>query len=326
LTVKASVDLYPEIQPFETARLEVSGLHSINVEQYGNLHGQPLLFLHGGPGSGVNSHWLRLFNPQDYRMVTFDQRGCGKSLPYGCLEENTTQHLVDDIEKIRRNLQIDSWHIAGGSWGCTLALAYAEKHPQFVNSLILWGIFLGRKQEVDWCYQRGANAVFADAWEGFLKPIPISERDNLVKAYYARLTSPDKKIRVEAAKSWCIWDASVLRLIPNPQQVADFAQEEFAVAHALLECHYFVNQCFFNPEDQLLREADRIRHIPSTIIHARYDMMCPMETAWELHKALPEAEFVLVPDSGHSGREPGNSRAIIAASDKHRSYPAQRRR
>lgn len=316
MTISLGPDLYPEILPFNAERIQASSLHTINLEEYGNAGGKPILFLHGGPGSGISSYWLRLFDPHGYRVITFDQRGCGKSEPYGCLEENTTWDLVEDIELIRRRLKIDRWHIAGGSWGCTLALAYAQKYPQTVSALVLWGIFLGRQVEIDWCYQRGANAIFADAWEDYLRPIPLNERPQMLKAYYSRLTANDKNIQLEAAKSFCIWDASILRLIPNPQVVADFSKDDFAVAHALLECHYFVNQCFLKP-DQLLSNIGKIRHIPSTIIHARYDLVCPMETAWELHKAFPEADFVIVPDAGHSAKEPSNTRAVIAATKKH---------
>lgn len=320
MTIGLGIDLYPEIEPFQTERLQVSQLHSIHVAQYGNRQGKPVLFLHGGPGSGTNAQWLRMFDPRGYRIITFDQRGCGKSLPYACLEENTTWHLVEDIETIRRHLAIEHWQVAGGSWGCTLALAYAQKHPQLVVSLVLWGIFLGRKQEVSWCYQKGANAIFPDAWDEYLRPIPKDEHDDLVKAYHARLNSTDKDTRVRAAKSWCIWDASVLRLFPDPKLLATFAEDDFAVAHALLECHYFFNRCFLNPEDLLLRDMGKIRHIPGTIIHARYDMMCPIETAWELHKAWPEAEFVIVPDAGHSAREPSNISAIVTATNKHLAF------
>jgi proline iminopeptidase len=321
MTIDLSVRLYPEIEPFQSETLSVSELHSIRVAQYGNLHGKPMLFLHGGPGSGTNNLWLRMFDPKGYRIVTFDQRGCGKSVPYACLEENTTRHLVEDIEKVRRHLNIDRWQVAGGSWGCTLALAYAQKYPQLVSSLILWGIFLGRKNEISWMYQNGASAFFPEAWEQYLQSIPPAERGDLVKAYYLRLTSADKAVRLAAAKSWCIWDASIIRLLPDANLVSTFVEDDFALAHALLECHYFANQCFLKEDGELLSNAGIIRHIPSTIIHARYDVMCPLETAWELHKALPQAEFIVVPDAGHSAREPSNARAITLASDKHLALP-----
>lgn len=312
-----SLDLYPEIRPFKTEWFAVSPIHTITVEQYGNPIGVPILFLHGGPGSGMDAHWARLFCPDSYRIIAFDQRGCGKSLPNCCLEENTTWHLVEDIETIRQHLKINHWHLAGGSWGSTLALAYAEKYPQLVDSLILWSIFLGRKKEIDWFYQKGASAFLPEAWEEYLTFIPLAERHDLVDAYHTRLNSTDKKTRLAAAKAWATWDATALRMNTDLQLIAELGQDHLALPHSMLECHYFKNLCFFTPDDQLLRNAATIRHIPTTIIHARYDLMCPIETAWELHKALPDAEFVVVPEAGHSARETNNSRAIIMAANKH---------
>jgi proline iminopeptidase len=312
-----SLELYPEIKPFKTEQLIVSPIHTINIEQYGNPDGKPILFLHGGPGSGMNSHWARLFCPKGYRLISFDQRGCGKSLPTLCLEENTTWNLVADIEKIRLHLKINRWLITGGSWGCTLALAYAEKYPETVAGLILYSIFLGRKKEIEWTYQYGASEIFPEAWQNFLSHIPLVEQTDLVKAYYHRLSSRDKNIQLEAARAWSKWDANIIRLIPNQDLINEFNQAEFALPHALIECHYFANGCFFKQDDQLLAQAPAIRHIPTTIIHARYDMMCPIFIAYDLHKALPKAEFIVVPDAGHSACEASNARAIIAATNKH---------
>jgi len=273
-------------------------------------------FLPVGPGGGSDPKQRRFFNPDNYRIVNFDQRGCGKSTPYASLEANTTWDLVADIERLREHLEIDTWQIFGGSWGSTLALAYAEKHPNRVTELVLRGIFLLRKQEIDWFYQRGASILYPDAWEPYLAHIPEAERGDLLKAYHARLTSEDPAIRLAAAKVWSGWEGGTSKLIPDADFTGHFEEDEFALAFARIECHYFANKGFFGTDDQLLRDAHKLRHIPGVIVQGRYDVVCPMESAWALHRAWPEADFIITPDSGHSAFEAPNSRALVAATDK----------
>ena len=308
--------LYPPIEPFNTGMLKVSDLHELYYEESGNPAGKPVIFLHGGPGGGSDPKQRRFFHPGKYRIINFDQRGCGKSTPYACLEDNTTWDLVADTEKLRLHLGIPKWQVFGGSWGSTLALAYAETHPEVVTELVLRGIFLLRKQEIDWFYQRGASILYPDAWEGYLAPIPEAERGDLLTAYHQRLTSPDAAVRVQAAKAWSGWEGSTSKLLPDADFVGHFEEDEFALAFARIECHYFVNKGWFDAEDQLLRDAHRIRHIPGVIVQGRYDVVCPMESAWALHRAWPEADFIITPDSGHSAFEPPNARALVAATDK----------
>jgi proline iminopeptidase len=311
----ANDHLYPEIEPFNTGRLRVSDIHELYFEQAGNANGKPAVFLHGGPGGGIDASYRRFFDPAKYHVVLFDQRGCGKSTPHASLEQNTTQDLVADIERLREHLGIERWLVFGGSWGSTLALAYAEAHPERVTELVLRGIFLLRKQEIDWFYQRGASALFPDAWEAYLAPIPEAERGDLLHAYHRRLTSDDASVRLEAAKSWSIWEGSTSRLYTDPELIARSSGDEFAEAFARIECHYFVNGGFM-PEGQLLADAGSIQHIPGVIVQGRYDVVCPMESAWALHKAWPRSELVVIPDAGHSAREPGISRALVAATGK----------
>jgi proline iminopeptidase len=308
-------ELYPPIEPYHQGRLKVSELHTLYFEESGNPQGKPLVALHGGPGGGSIPQYRQYFNPEKWRIVLFDQRGCGKSTPHAELEENTTWDLVSDIEKLRVHLGISQWVVFGGSWGSTLALAYSETHPECCLSLILRGIFMLRKKEIRWFYQEGASYIFPDAWEEFIKPIPEAERDDFVSAYYRRLTSPDLAIRLEAARAWSVWEASTSKLLPDLGLKARFSQDNFADAFARIECHYFINQGFFEPDDQLLRNIDRIRHIPGVIVQGRYDVVCPMISAWELHQAWPEAEFIVVPDAGHSMSEWGIRNALIAATD-----------
>ncbi len=248
--------------------------------------------------------------------MNFDQRGCGKSTPYANLDGNTTWDLVADIERLREHLGIDTWQVFGGSWGSTLALAYAEKHPNRVSELVLRGIFLLRKQEIDWFYQRGASILYPDAWESYLAHIPEGERSDLLKAYYTRLTSPDAAVRLAAAKVWSGWEGATSKLIPDADFSGHFEEDEFALAFARIECHYFTHKGFFETDDQLLRDAHKIRHIPGVIVQGRYDVVCPMESAWALHRAWPEADFLITPNSGHSAFEAPNSRALVAATDK----------
>jgi proline iminopeptidase len=308
--------LYPEIKPYNTGKLKVSNLHEIYYEESGNPKGKPVVFVHGGPGGGTDEKHRRFYDPRLYRIVLFDQRGCGKSTPYACLEENTTWDLVDDMEKLRKHLSIDQWLVFGGSWGSTLALAYAETHPQVVTELVLRGIFLLRKKEIDWFYQGGADAIFPDVWETYLAPIPVAERNDLVRAYHKRLTSPDKKVQSEAARAWSIWEGATSKLFPDQSFIEHYGADEFALAFARIECHYFINKGFFDTDDQLLKNVGRIRNIPAVIVQGRYDVVCPMDSAWTLHRAWPEAELIIVPDAGHSAFENGICRALVAATDK----------
>lgn len=313
--------LYPPIEPYHTFHLQVSPLHHLYVEEAGNPHGKPVIFLHGGPGGGLVPTYRQFFDPQRWRIILFDQRGCGKSTPYAELEDNTTWALVSDIEAIRAALGIDQWTVFGGSWGSTLALAYAQTHPNRCNGLILRGIFTLRQKEIRWFYQEGASFLYPDAWEQYLAPIPENERDDLLTAYYRRLTSEDRTTRLEAARAWAIWEASTSLLIQDANLVNRFGAEEFALAFARIECHYFVNGGFFEQDDQLLRNVDRIRHIPGVIVQGRYDVVCPPITAWELHRAWPEAKFVMVQKAGHSALEPGIVSALIEATDAFASRP-----
>jgi proline iminopeptidase len=309
--------LYPEIEPRLTGRLKVSGPHEIYYEESGNPAGKPVVLLHGGPGSGTDARQRRFFHPERYRIVLFDQRGSGQSTPHACLEENTTWDLVADIERLRELLGIERWQVFGGSWGSTLALAYAEKHPERVTELVLRGIFLLRRSEIEWFYQRGVSAIFPDLWESFVELIPASERGDMVAAYHRRLTSDDPEVRLEAARRWSGWEGGTSKLIPDPALKGHFEEEAFALAIARIECHYFMNRGFLEREDQLLRDVGRIRRTPATIVQGRYDVVCPIETAWALHRAWPEADFVITPDSGHSAYEPGNSRGLVAATDRY---------
>ncbi len=309
-------ELYPSIQPYKTGKLNVSDLHTIYYEEVGNSEGKPAIFLHGGPGGGINAAYRQYFNPEQWRLILFDQRGCGQSTPHAELAENTTWHLVQDIETLRKYLKIDQWVVFGGSWGSTLSLAYSQTHPEACKGLILRGIFLLRQKELKWFYQEGTSYIFPDAWEQFIKPIPVEERHDFIAAYYKRLCSPDRNIRIEAAKAWSIWEGSTSRLYPDPNAAENFGRDNFADAFARIECHYFMNKGFLENEDQLLHHIDRIRHLPAVIVQGRYDVVCPMTSAWELHQAWPEAEFVVVPDAGHSMMEPGIRSALIEATDK----------
>ncbi len=308
-------ELYPEIEPFEHGMLPVSDLHEIYYEQCGNPEGKPVVFFHGGPGGGGSTEPRRFFDPERYRIILLDQRGCGRSRPHAELRQNTTWDLVADIDKLREHLGIERWQVFGGSWGSTLALAYAQSHPQAVSELVLRGIFLLRRRELLWFYQEGCSRLFPDAWEAFLAPIPEVERGDLISAYYRRLTGEDPAVRLEAARAWSVWEASTSHLMQNPDHIASAAGDDFATAFARIEAHYFVHGGFFSHENQLLEGIDRIRHIPAVIVQGRYDVVCPPETAWALHRAWPEARFVMVPDAGHSAFEPGITDALIQATD-----------
>ncbi|MFS8840070.1 prolyl aminopeptidase [Synechococcus sp. W55.2] len=311
-----SRDLYPPIEPYDQGFLAVSSLHTLYYEQCGNPAGKPVVFLHGGPGGGIDPIYRQYFDPSRWRVVLFDQRGCGKSRPYAELRENTTWDLVADIEKLRQHLGIDRWFVFGGSWGSALALAYGQTHPQSCLGFILRGIFLLRPFELRWFYQSGASYFFPDAWEHYLEPIPPEERDDLLAAYHRRLNDPDPQVRLRAARAWSVWEASTSKLIPSPELIERFGRGEFAEAFARIECHYFVHGGFLDPEDQLLRGVGRLRHLPAVIVQGRYDVVCPPISAWELHQAWPEAEFRMIPDAGHSITEPGIRTALLEATDR----------
>jgi proline iminopeptidase len=314
--------LYPELEPWRTGRLRVSPVHELYFEESGNPRGKPVVFLHGGPGLGTSPKQRRFFDPAVYRIVLFDQRGCGKSTPRASLEENTTWHLVEDMERLRTELGIERWQVFGGSWGSTLALAYAMVHPQRVTELVLRGIFLLRKREIDWFYQSGAGALFPDAWEEYLAPIREAERSDLLRAYHRRLTAPDSGERHRCARAWSLWEARTSFLLPEPSYVAQFDDPDLAAAFALIECHYFLNEGFF-ADRQPLDHVDCFRHIPAVIVQGRYDVVCPMETAWALHRAWPEADFRVVADAGHASYEPGIAHELVEATDRFRG-PSQR--
>ncbi len=307
---------YPEIEPYRKGRLKVSALHEIYFEESGNPNGKPVVFVHGGPGSGTDPKQRRFFDPHRYRIVLFDQRGCGLSTPTASLENNTTWDLVEDMEKIRKHLDIEKWQVFGGSWGSTLALAYSQSHPEHVSELVLRGIFLLRKKEIDWFYQEGASWIWPDAWERYWNHIPADERHDMVGAYYRRLTSPDAKTRTDAARVWSGWEGATSKLFPDAAFIQGYEEDDFALSFARIECHYFTNKGFLESEDQLLANIGRIRHIPAIIVQGRYDTVCPMRSAWDLHQAWPEAELIVTPDAGHSAFESANARALVAATDR----------
>lgn len=308
--------LYPHIEPFDSGMLAVDDRHTLYWEQCGNPDGKPVVILHGGPGGGCNANLRRFHDPQRYRIVLFDQRGAGRSTPHADLVDNTTWHLVADIERLRAHLDIDRWQVFGGSWGSTLALAYAQTHPQRVTELVLRGIFMLRRWELEWFYQQGANRLFPDAWEHYLEPIPPEERHDLISAYHRRLTSDDAAVRLRAARAWSIWEGATSYLRIDPDYATSHGDEAFALAFARIENHYFVNGGFFDADDQLLRDAGRIAHIPGAIVHGRYDVVCPVQNAWDLHKAWPASELVITPTSGHSGFEAENVDSLIRVTDR----------
>ena len=312
--------LYPEIDPHDIGHLQVSDVHHLYYEQCGNPNGKPVVFLHGGPGAGLIPDYRRFFDPEVYRIILFEQRGSGRSLPHASLEDNTTWHLVDDIEKMRKHFGVEQWLVFGGSWGSTLSLAYAETHPERVRGLVLRGIFLGRPTEVRWFYEEGhgASAIFPEIWEQYVQLIPESERGDMIAAYYRRLTSDDLTVRLAAAEAWSLWEASALKLIPDPKVIEEFTEPELAIALARIECHYFMNNCFFETDNYLIEQIDRIRHIPAVIVHGRYDIVCPFTNAWDLHRAWPEASLEIIPNAGHAATELGIADALVRATDSFR--------
>jgi proline iminopeptidase len=311
--------LYPPIEPYEDGKLAVSALHTLHYELSGNPTGTPVVFLHGGPGGGTIPDHRRFFDPAAYRIVVFDQRGAGRSTPHAELRENTTWDLVADVERLRTHLGIDRWVVFGGSWGSTLALAYAETHPERVRALVLRGIFLCRPWEIRWFYQEGASAIFPDRWDEYLAPIPAAERNDLLHAYHRRLTGSDEAVRLAAARAWSVWEGSTVRLLPDAKLVADFGDPHKALALARIECHYFVNNAFFKTDNWLIEHVGAIRRIPGAIVHGRYDVVCPAQNAWELHHAWPEAELSIVADAGHHAMEPGIAAALVTATDRFRT-------
>lgn len=306
--------LHPEIEPYRQFRLAVDAPHELYVEECGNPRGVPVVFLHGGPGGGCAPFHRRFFDPAKYRAVLFDQRGCGRSTPHAELSGNDTWALVADMERIRVSLGIERWLVFGGSWGSTLALAYAEKYPERVLGLVLRGIFLCRPRDLEWFYQSGADRVYPDYWQDYLAPIPPAERDNLMQAYHRRLTGSDQAERERCAIAWSVWEGRCATLKPDPSLEEHYRDPQVALAFAGIENHYFVNDAFFAPE-QLLRDAHRLADIPGVIVHGRYDIVCPVEQAYELHRAWPRAELVVVPDAAHAVSEPGIARALLFATD-----------
>ena len=309
--------LFPEIQPYRTFRLPVSDLHTLHVEESGNPEGAPAVFFHGGPGAGISPMHRRFFDPKFWRVILFDQRGCGQSTPLGELADNTTWHLVADTEKIREHLGIAEWLVFGGSWGSTMGLAYAETHPERVTGLVLRGIFLGRKLEIDWTFADGLRRMEPDGWDAFVAPLTARERGSIVRAYYRRLTCDDPALRREAALAWNKFENHASKLVPVDEPVAeeDVPKE---IALARIEAHYFLNGSFLKSDDQLLRDAERLRRIPGVIVQGKYDLVCPIQSAWDLHLAWPEAKYVVVPDAGHSADEPGIVSALVEATEDFR--------
>ncbi|HEY2681978.1 MAG TPA: prolyl aminopeptidase [Steroidobacteraceae bacterium] len=312
-------ELYPHIEPYKHGYLRVSDVHEIYYEESGNPAGKPVVFLHGGPGAGSDKRARQFFDPHHYRIVVFDQRGCGRSRPSASLIENTTWHLVADIERLRKHLGIERWMVFGGSWGSTLALAYAEANPDRVTELVLRGIFMLRYEEIRWFYQNGASSIYPDAWEAYREAIPPDERDDYLTAYYKRLTGQDQRQALAAARAWSIWEASTSFLHSNLDNIKKWGEDQFALAVARIECHYFVNRGFLRSENQLIDDVPHIRHIPTTIVQGRYDIVCPATTAWDLHRAWPEADFRIVGDAGHSAFEAGNTHELVLATDRYRS-------
>ncbi|SDD29442.1 prolyl aminopeptidase Serine peptidase. MEROPS family S33 [Sphingomonas sp. YR710] len=307
--------LYPPIEPYASAMLDVGDGHSIYYERAGTAGAKPAIFLHGGPGGGIAPEHRRLFDPALYDVMLFDQRGCGRSTPHAGLEANTTWHLVADIERLRQIMGVEKWLVFGGSWGSTLGLAYAETHPERVSALILRGVYTATRPELDWYYQFGVSEMFPDKYEAFQAPIPEAERGAMMAAYRKLLTGDDRNTQIEAAKAWSLWEGETITLLPSPGLTTAHGDDHFALAFARIENHYFVHDCWLEPE-QLLRNAGRLRGIPGTIVHGRYDMPCPARYAWALHKAWPDADFHLIEGAGHAYSEPGILDQLIRATDR----------
>lgn len=307
--------LYPEIEPYETGFLDVGDGHTIYWERVGTKGGKPAVFLHGGPGGGVNPTQRRVFDPALYDVVLFDQRGCGRSTPHASLEANTTWHLVADIEKLRQKFGYDKWQVFGGSWGSTLALAYAETHPEHVSELIVRGIYLLTKRELDWYYQFGVSEMYPERWETFIAPISEADRGQMMASYYRYLTGTDEKKKLECAKAWSQWEGATIALVTDPARVDQFGEDHYAIAFARIETHFFVNAGWLD-DGQLLRDAHKLKDIPGVIVHGRYDMPCPAKTAWDLSKAWPKADLHIIEAAGHAMTEPGILDQLIRATDR----------
>lgn len=305
-------ELFPDIHPYVTHHLQVDDIHTLYIEESGNPAGVPVLFLHGGPGAGCAPHHRRYFDPEIYRIVLFDQRGCGKSTPHASLENNTTWDLVNDIEVIREHLGVKQWIVFGGSWGSTLALVYAETHPDAVKGLILRGIFLARDEDIQWFYQQGASQLFPDYWQQFTAPIPEAARSNMVDAYYQQLTGDDELQKIRAAKAWSVWEGMTATLQTDQSVINSFSDSHAALSIARIECHYFKHHSWLEP-NQILNDIEKIRHIPGYIVHGRYDVICPVSQAWELSQAWPEANLEIIPDAGHAVVEKGITQALLQA-------------
>lgn len=318
MSLHERLTLYPAIEPYRSGILDVGDGHTIYYEECGNPRGQPALLVHGGPGGGSNPSMRRFHDPEHYRIILFDQRGCGRSKPYASLEANTTWHLVADMERLRETLGIERWQLFGGSWGSTLALAYAQTHPSRVESLVLRGIFLVRRAELEWFYQEGCSWIFPDAFAAYREVIPPHERGDMIAAYHRRLTDPDPQVRLSAAKAWSVWEGSTLSLLQDPDRIRHFGADAYATAFARIECHYFVNGGFFASDDQLLADAPRLREIPGTIVHGRYDVVTPVKNAFDLKHAWPAADLRIVADAGHAMSEPGIAHELVAATRRYR--------
>lgn len=312
--------LYPEIEPYRSFHFQVPGGHELYVEECGNPNGQPAVFLHGGPGAGCSPKHRRYFDPDHYRIILFDQRGAGRSKPFASLENNTTWDLVEDIERIREHLGIKRWLVFGGSWGSTLALAYAETHPKRVTHLVLRGIFMCREEEIRWFYQEGAHWIFPDEFARYQSVIPEAERGHMVRAFYQRLTSSDPAVRRAAADAWSGWEGATVHLLPERETYLKFTSDSMSEALARIECHYFINKCWFQTDDQLLRNIQAVRDqmIPATLIHGRYDVVCPVKNAFDLKAVWPEAVLEVIPDAGHAVDESGILGALVAATNRYR--------
>jgi len=307
--------LFREVEPFSFGWMPASGPHEIYYEECGNPRGKPCVILHGGPGGAVNPTMRRFFDPAKWRMTLFDQRGCGRSRPNASLDDNTTWSLIEDIERLREHLGVEKWTVFGGSWGSTLALAYAIKHPERVDGLVLRGIFLLTERELGWFYQDGASMLFPDAWERFLAPIPEEERGDLMAAYHRRLTAPDRRVQLEAAAAWSQWEGDTISLRGPEARPPKFNEEDFAIAFARIECHFFTHKGFFEHDGWILKNIDKIRHIPGWIVQGRFDVVTPLDSAWKLHKAWPEARFDIVWDAGHASTEPGVIDGLVRATE-----------
>jgi proline iminopeptidase len=312
-------ELYPSIEPFNKGMLRVSDVHEIYFEESGNPNGKPVVFVHGGPGGGTTPKYRSFFDPAVYRIVLFDQRGSGHSTPHACLEDNTTWTLVADMEKLRQELNIDKWQVFGGSWGSTLGLTYAICHPARVTEIVLRGIFMLRRHELEWYYQAGASYIFPDQWEKYRDEIPVPERGDFIEAYHKRLTGDDEVAKLSAARAWTTWESCTSTLLPDPVKAAKGEDEQFALAFARIENHFFWNKGFFPSDSWILENVYKIRHIPTVIVQGRFDVVCPAKSAWDLHRAFPEAELKLVEDSGHSCFEPGTQSELLKATDQFRA-------